>query len=148
MTERDDPLHMPLHTVSASGPDTDPPRPRKTKGQVALEAFAAIPNLAKLCARLLNDPRVPRRTKWLLGAAGLYIVSPVDLIPELLFPIVGRVDDLILLAFALQRLLGAVEPEVLEEHWDGDDDALEIITSLISWAGAMMPPPLRRLLDR
>jgi uncharacterized membrane protein YkvA (DUF1232 family) len=146
--ERDDPFDMPLHRVEPTEPDTDPPRPRRTRGEIAVEAVKALPNLAKLCARLLKDPRVPRRTKWLLGVTGLYIVSPIDLIPEMLFPIIGRVDDLIFLAFALHRLLGAVDESVLREHWDGDGDALELVSAFISWGGEMMPTPLQRLLDR
>lgn len=117
-------------------------------GEVAIEAAMALPHLAKLCARLLRDPRVPRKTKALLGGAALYLLSPIDLIPEMFFPVIGRVDDLILLAFALHRLLDAVEPEVLEELWDGDGDALELVTAFIAWGGELMPGPLRRLLDR
>jgi uncharacterized membrane protein YkvA (DUF1232 family) len=146
--EGDHPLDMPLHRMSPSGPDDEPPAPRKSVGEVAIEAAMALPHLVKLCARLLRDPRVPRRTKVVLGAAGLYVASPIDLIPEMFFPIVGRVDDLILLAFALHRLLDAVEPEVLEELWDGDGDALELVTAFIAWGGEMMPAPLRRLLER
>ncbi len=59
----------------------------------------------------------------------------------------GRVDDVIVLAFALHRLLGSVEPSVLEEHWDGDGEALELVTALIAWGGELMPSPLRRFLD-
>jgi len=146
--ERNDPLEIPLPGVDPIGPDTGPVHPRKTRAEVAVEAFKALPNLAKLCARLLRDPRVPRRTKWLLGWTGLYIVSPIDLIPELFFPIIGRADDLIVLAFALHRLLDAVDESVLREHWDGEGDALELVTAFIAWGGELMPAPLRRLIDR
>ena len=85
-------LAAPFHEVVPFGPDTDEPTPRKTRAEVAVEALKAAPNLVKLCFRLLSDPRVPRRTKVLLGVSGLYVLSPIDLIPELLLPVVGRVS--------------------------------------------------------
>ncbi len=148
MTEERHPLDMPLHRVTPIGTDEEAPTPRMSKGEIAIEIVKAVPNLAKLCARLVKDPRVPRRTKWLLGFTGAYVVSPVDLVPELLFPVIGRVDDLVILAFALHRLLGAVEAEVLREHWDGEEDALELVTAFVAWAGELLPSPLQRLLDR
>ena len=112
-----------------------------------MQALMAVPNLMKLCALLLADPGVPRRTKVLLGVAGLYVVSPFDVIPEALFPVIGRVDDLLFVAFALHRLLGAVEPSVLAEYWDGEDEALDLVAAFIAWGAELMPGPVRRLLD-
>jgi uncharacterized membrane protein YkvA (DUF1232 family) len=140
-------LAAPFHEVVPFGPDTDEPTPRKTRAEVAVEALKAAPNLVKLCFRLLSDPRVPRRTKVLLGVSGLYVLSPIDLIPELLLPVVGRVDDLLVVAFALHRLLDAVDPSVLDEYWDGDGDALELVTAFIAWGAELMPAPFKRLLD-
>jgi uncharacterized membrane protein YkvA (DUF1232 family) len=136
----------PLAPIALIAPDTAEPRPRMTRGQVFAEAIKALPNLTKLCTRLLRDPLIPRRTKVLLGAAGIYVVSPLDLIPEVLFPIVGRVDDALVLALALNRLFDAVEPEVLEEYWDGEPDTLAVVTALIAWGADLMPRPLKRLL--
>lgn len=132
---------------SGDGPDTDPARPRRTRGEITIEALRAVPNLAKLCMRLIADPGVPRKTKVLLAAAGAYFLLPFDVIPEGFFPVIGRVDDLLLLAYALDRLLDAVEPSVLQEHWDGDEDALELVRAFIAWAGELMPGPVRRILE-
>ncbi len=135
-----------LPPVDLIGPDRRPPRPRRTASQVGAEVLKTVPNLAKLMYRLMRDDRVPTRTKVIVGAAGVYFASPVDLIPELLFPIVGRVDDLIVLAFATDRLLRSVDREVIEELWDGDGDALDVAAALIAWASNLMPGPLRRML--
>ena len=135
-----------LEDVSLSGPDTIPARRRLTRLEVGVEALKALPNLVRLCLRLLGDPGVPAKTKALLGLSGLYLLSPIDLIPELIFPVIGRVDDVILLAFALHRLIDAVEPSVLQELWDGDEDALELVSAFIAWVGELLPGPLKRVL--
>lgn len=44
---------------------------------------------------LAADPRTPRISKWLIGIAIVYLVSPIDLIPDLI-PVLGQLDDLII----------------------------------------------------
>ena len=58
---------------------------------VLRQAGMALPNLAKLLTRLLRDPRVPMRPKLAVGGVMVYLVSPIDLIPEMVMPIeIGR----------------------------------------------------------
>jgi uncharacterized membrane protein YkvA (DUF1232 family) len=147
MTSHRDVVSMAGETVPLIEPDTDHPTPRRSRVEMAAEAVLALPNLLKLCARLLKDPRVPRRTKAMLGVAGLYFASPIDLIPEILFPVVGQVDDVLVIAFAVHRLLDSVDPEVLAEYWDGEQDALELVAALVAWGAGLLPRPLRRLLS-
>jgi len=44
---------------------------------------------------VLKDPRTPRVSKWLLGAALVYLASPVDLVPDFV-PVLGQLDDLVI----------------------------------------------------
>ena len=68
----------------------------------------------------------------LVAGAIAYIVTPMDFIPDFL-PFIGQVDDLYLLALALDRLLNNAGIDVLLEHWDGDVGSLETaITALES----------------
>lgn len=141
------PLATPFHEVTLLGPDTDPARARRTGTEMTLQTLMVVPNLVKLCARLLADPRVPRRTKVLLGVAGWYVLFPINVIPERFSPVIGRIDDLLFIAFALHRLLDAVEPSVLAEYWDGEDEALELVAAFIAWGAELMPGPVRRFLE-
>jgi len=53
----------------------------------------------------------------LFGAA--WIASPIDLIPEFI-PFLGRLDDAVVAALILRRLVKTAGREVVEEHWRGD----------------------------
>jgi uncharacterized membrane protein YkvA (DUF1232 family) len=106
-----------------------------------------LPNLVKLVARLLADPRVPRRSKIALGAAAAYVLSPIDLIPEVI-PVIGWADDLILLLMALDALIDRTSPEIVLEHWDGSADLLGLIEDVLSLARNIVPRKLRGLFDR
>lgn len=76
----------------------------------------------------------------------LYAASPIDIIPEMLVPIVGRIDDVLLLALAVHLLLRGADDEVVAQYWDGDEDTLEIVTAIIDWASELVPWRVRRLL--
>lgn len=62
-------------------------------------------------ARLLVDPRTPKLPRFAVALAAIYLLSPVDLIPDWVFPIVGWLDDLTVLWVALRWLVkSAPEP--------------------------------------
>lgn len=93
---------------------------------LAREIATLVPNLTRLFAGLLRDPRVPIRAKVVLGATALYLAMPIDLIPDFI-PIVGSLDDAIVAAFALRYVVGATSPEMVAEHWSGDPATLRRI---------------------
>jgi len=68
----------------------------------ALATF--VPDCAVLVARLVRDPRVPRRHKLLLAGLAVYLASPIDLVPDFV-PVAGQLDDAILLALVLRALV-------------------------------------------
>jgi uncharacterized membrane protein YkvA (DUF1232 family) len=90
---------------------------------------SAIPDLGVLVARLLRDPRVPRRHKLALGALALYLAFPVDLVPDFI-PVAGQLDDVIIAAWVLRRLLRAAGPGLLDEHWPGPPESLNVLARL------------------
>jgi uncharacterized membrane protein YkvA (DUF1232 family) len=96
----------------------------------AKELASFIPNVARLFAGLLGDPRVPRRAKVVLGLAAGYLAFPIDIIPDFI-PVAGQLDDAIVAAFALRYVIRATPESVLAEHWDGDSATLERLLRLI-----------------
>jgi uncharacterized membrane protein YkvA (DUF1232 family) len=92
----------------------------------ARELATLIPNLVVLFRGLLGDRRVPWQAKAWIAIAVVWVVSPIDLIPEFL-PIVGPLDDAIVAALVLRYVVKRTDPEVLAEHWRGDPSTLRRI---------------------
>jgi uncharacterized membrane protein YkvA (DUF1232 family) len=115
--------------------------------KIAVDAAATVPNLVKLLVRLARDPRVPRRTKIVLGAALAYIASPIDIVPDFI-PVAGLADDVLLLAFAVNHLVHVAGEDVVLEHWDGPRDLLELVRAILDVASDLVPARLRRLIAR
>jgi uncharacterized membrane protein YkvA (DUF1232 family) len=115
--------------------------------QLVAEGILALPNLVKLVYRLMRDRRVPVRRKVVVGAIMGYLVSPFDLIPDFI-PVVGQVDDLLLVSLAVRRLVDTVGREAALEYWDGTEDTFDIVDALLEWGADLVPAPVRRFLDR
>jgi len=64
--------------------------------------------------RVMAHPATPRRVRWLAGAALAYLASPIDLIPDFI-PVLGHLDDLVVVGGLLYLARRAIPPEVLEE---------------------------------
>jgi len=92
----------------------------------AHELATLLPNLVVLFRGLLRDPRVPRGSKALLWFAAVWVVSPIDLVPEFI-PVAGPLDDAIVAALVLRHVLRKSGPEVVGDHWRGDPVTLDRI---------------------
>ncbi len=101
-----------------------------------------VPRLARLIGRLLADPEVATTDKVLLGAAMLYIVSPLDLVPDSI-PLVGPLDDLFLLTLVLLRLLNRSGPEKIRQHWNGPEDIIAFLDTVTDLATRYLPESVR-----
>ncbi len=66
-----------------------------------------------LAWQAMRNPATPLFVKILLAAMAIYVVSPIDLLPDA-FPLLGWVDDISMLTFLLPALLNMVPKEVLE----------------------------------
>lgn len=79
------------------------------------EAIKRLPRYARVAAALIRDPEVPKRSKVALGVGGLYLASPVDLVPGVI-PVAGQLDDLYVLLRALRQALHSAPAEVSSRH--------------------------------
>ena len=85
---------------------------------------AFIPDCVTTVRRLRKDPRVPRKAKVAIVLAGVWVASPIDLIPEFI-PVIGPLDDIVVVALALRYAGRQVPREVLLAAWPGEPRLIE-----------------------
>jgi uncharacterized membrane protein YkvA (DUF1232 family) len=103
----------------------------------------ALPEIARLVRRLLTDPGLPRSVKIVLGAALLYLASPVDLVPDFI-PLVGYVDDALLVAALVDGLLTYVDRRLVLRCWPGSAQSLERVARAARLLSVWVPGRLKR----
>lgn len=67
---------------------------------------------------------MPRAAKVAVAVAGVWVLSPIDLIPEFL-PVIGPLDDVIVVALALRFAARRVPHEAIYEAWPADPALLD-----------------------
>ena len=90
------------------------------------ELLLFLPDVAKLLWRLAREPRVPWQAKAVAAAAVTYVVSPIDVIPDVI-PVLGQFDDLVIVSKAIQYLFHHTGYDLLRELWDGSDDGFALL---------------------
>ena len=109
-----------------------------------LPLASRAPSYGRLVLALLRDERVPLARKALLGVAAGCVASPLDLIPESI-PIIGAIDDVVVLVLALELFLDGLPDQVLDEaleHLEIDRKAFERDRAQVR---RLIPGPVRRL---
>lgn len=80
-----------------------------------IDVLIHLPRVLRLYWRLFRDRRVPVWPKLMLGAALAYVVLPFDVVPDML-PLIGEVDDLVVLLVAARWFVQWCPPAVVREH--------------------------------
>lgn len=81
-----------------------------------LNAIRHLPNFLSLLWRLFKDSRVPVSPKLLLIGAVLYFLSPYDLLPDFLVPVLGFAEDIVILMLTMKYFVRVSPEEVVWEH--------------------------------
>ena len=97
---------------------------RRLPAGILRDLAAFIPDCVTTVRRLRRDPRVPRRAKVAVVLAGIWVASPIDLIPEFL-PVIGPLDDIVVVALALRYAARQVPRDVLVAAWPGERRLLD-----------------------
>ena len=102
----------------------------------------ALPDLVRLITRMAGDPVLPRAAKIALGAAAVYLLSPVDLIPDFI-PLVGYVDDVLLAAVLLDGILNWVDRSLVLKYWPGSPASLDTLARTARLLAMWVPRRLK-----
>ncbi|MFM2078578.1 MAG: hypothetical protein RJA49_2468 [Actinomycetota bacterium] len=97
---------------------------RRLPPGTAKDLASVLPACVTTIRRLRKDPRVPRSAKVAVAVAGLWVLSPIDLIPEFL-PVIGPLDDVVVVALALRFAARRVPHDAIREAWPADPALLE-----------------------
>lgn len=118
---------------------------------LGLMAFLPLASRAPLYTRLLwalvRDERTPGGRKALLAGALGYLVIGRDVLPDDL-PVIGGLDDLVVLVLAVDLFLDGIPAELLHEHLDGLGIERAAFERDIAQVRRLMPLPVRRLVRR
>jgi uncharacterized membrane protein YkvA (DUF1232 family) len=83
-----------------------------------------LPACVTCMRRLRKDPRVPRSAKIAIAIAIVWVLSPIDLIPEFL-PIIGPLDDVVVVVLALRFAARRIPREAISDAWIGERRLLD-----------------------
>ena len=92
---------------------------RRLPAGAAKDLATVLPACATTARRLRRDPRGPCRARVAVVIALLWVLSPIDLIPEFL-PIIGPLDDVLVVALAFRYVARQIPRAVLFEAWPAD----------------------------
>lgn len=118
---------------------------RKAKRAKMRELLLFIPNLLGLLLGLLKDPRVSKSDKAILAGIIMYVIVPLDIIPDFI-PFIGQVDDAYLLAISILRLLNRADRRVVMDHWRGGTDIKELVDNISNIAEFFLPKRVKNVL--
>ncbi len=90
-----------------------------------------LPDLVRLMIKLLEDTRVSLFDKIFILSVLIYVVFPIDVLPEMLAGPFGLIEDALLAGAMLVRLVGnPANAEAIQEHWNGDPAVIRKIRQM------------------
>lgn len=97
------------------------------------EAARFGPDLLGLIRRLIANGGLSRRARMALGALALYLVLPIDVVPDVI-PVVGWADDVVIVVLVLRAVVRRTGAELVRAHWPGSPGGLAVLLRLLRLA--------------
>ena len=93
-------------------------------------AIGIVPDVVRLARSLLADQETPRSAKLALAGMLVYLISPIDLIPDFI-PVLGQIDDVVVAAVILRWIGRRIGGEGLRSHWSGSDEGFDLLRKML-----------------
>jgi uncharacterized membrane protein YkvA (DUF1232 family) len=106
------------------------------------ELLLALPRLARMLVGLGADREVPTAAKVVLAALAVYLVSPVDIIPDFI-PWVGYLDDVLLAAVVVDGVISFIDRPILLRYWPGSPASLERVAAVARRLARWVPKRIK-----
>lgn len=94
------------------------------------ELIRIVPDLLRLVRDLLADRNVPLSARIALGGLLLWLLNPIDLIPEFI-PILGPIDDVVVAVLVLRFVRQKVGLEDLRRRWPGTPEGFALLSGIL-----------------
>jgi uncharacterized membrane protein YkvA (DUF1232 family) len=94
------------------------------------ELVRIVPDVLRLVRNLIADRTVGWGVRIALVALLVWVVSPIDLIPEFV-PVLGPLDDVIVTVLVLRFVVRRLGCEALHERWAGSEDGFRVLIGLL-----------------
>jgi len=120
---------------------------RALKLMAFLPIATRIPTYARLVTALVLDDRMPAGRKALLAGAAGYLIVGRDLIPDYV-PVIGGIDDLVVVVLAVDLFLEGVPDDLLEEKLDDLGIDRSEFDRDMAQVRRLTPSPVRRTIRR
>ena len=89
-----------------------------------------VPDVVRLCRDLLTDREAPIAVRVAIAGLLVYLVNPIDLIPEFI-PVLGPLDDVLVAVLVLRFVRRRIGAEGLRARWRGTPDGFELLRSVM-----------------
>jgi uncharacterized membrane protein YkvA (DUF1232 family) len=97
------------------------------------DAIRLLPDVVRLIRRLAADPDVPRGVRVRLWLLLVYLILPIDIIPDFI-PVIGYADDAVIVALVLRSVVRGAGLDAVERQWPGTPEGLAAVTRLAGLA--------------
>lgn len=109
------------------------------------DGLRLVPDVVRLLRRLVVDRTLPRRVRWVVVALLLYLLSPIDLVPDVV-PVLGWADDVLVVLVAVRYVVRRAGADAVARHWPGTGPGLALMLGLARadtasrwWRGGRRP---------
>ena len=102
----------------------------RPRGVALGDVVRIIPDLLRLVRDLLRDRSVPAGARVALVVLLVWLVSPIDLIPEFI-PVLGPIDDVVVAVLVLRYVRRRLGLDELRRRWPGTPEGFAALSRII-----------------
>ncbi len=94
------------------------------------ELLRLVPDVLRFGRDLIRDRTVPLPTRVAVAGLVIYLLNPIDLIPDVI-PIVGALDDVVVAVLVLRYVRRVIGPEAFRRRWPGTDEGFALLARVL-----------------
>lgn len=102
-------------------------RPRDVR---LTDLLRVVPDVLRLCRDLLADRGTPVSVRLAIGGLLVWLISPIDLIPEFI-PVLGPLDDIVVAVLVLRYVRRRLGTDQLRARWRGTSEGFALLQGVM-----------------